>query len=355
MSRKIVVTLLTLALLGLCLAPAAVAKKDFRVGVSIYAGWMPWYYLMETGLMDEVAEAHGVTVEIVPFGDYINSINAYVSGDVDACVMTNMECLDMPAASGIPSVALITGDYSNGNDALLVRGGLSLQDLKGKDIYLVELSVSHYLLARALEMQTDFNEYDLSIINTSDQTIGASFISNDDWPAVVTWNPIVMQVAQTPGVTKLFDSSQIPGEILDLCVVNKKALDENKAFGEALVDAWFKVMGIMVKRGSTRNEALSTMASLAGCEKTVEYTKQLETTFMFYNAQDAVSYVESQELKDDMDRVRRFCFDHGLLGENARSADEVGIMYPDGSVMGDKDNVQMWFDTSYVKRFIDGK
>ncbi len=352
MRNKIFLSLLTAILIVACFTAASFAKEDFRVGVSIYAGWMPWYYLMETGLMDKVAAEHGVSVEIVPFGDYINSINAYVSGDVDACVMTNMECLDMPAASGIASVALITGDYSNGNDALMVRGGLTLPQLKGKDVYLVELSVSHYLLARALEMHTDFNEYDLSIVNTSDQTIGASFISNDSWQAIVTWNPIVMQVAQTPGVTNIFDSAQIPGEILDLCVVNKKTLDENPVFGEALVDAWFTVMNIMVKRGAERNEALSTMASLAGCQKTIEYTRQLDTTFMFYDPQRAVEYVQSQEIKDDMDRVRNFCFDHGLLGENARSVDEVGIQFPDGSILGDKENVQMWFDTAFVEKYV---
>jgi len=233
---------------------------------------------------------------------------------------------------------------------LLVRNNLTLPQLKGRDVYLVELSVSHYLLARALEMETDFDEYALTIINTSDQTIGSSFIANESWQAVVTWNPIVMQVAQTPGVTKLFDSSQIPGEILDLCVVNKKVLDENPQFGEALVDAWYRTMAVMTTRGQARNDALSTMASLAGCQRTVEYTRQLDTTFMFYDPQHAIEYVEGQEIKDDMNRVRNFCFDHGLLGENARSADEVGIEFPDGTILGDKENVKMWFDTTYVRR-----
>ena len=33
--------------------------------------------------------------------------------------MTNMKALDMPAASGVPTTAILVGDYSNGNDALL--------------------------------------------------------------------------------------------------------------------------------------------------------------------------------------------------------------------------------------------
>ena len=51
--------------------------------------------------------------------------------------MTNMEALDMPAASGVDSTAIILGDYSNGNDAVLVRNGLSFSQLPGKSLTLV--------------------------------------------------------------------------------------------------------------------------------------------------------------------------------------------------------------------------
>jgi len=46
-------------------------------------------------------------------------LDAFVSRNIDACTMTNMEALDMPAASGVPTTVVIIGDYSNGNDALL--------------------------------------------------------------------------------------------------------------------------------------------------------------------------------------------------------------------------------------------
>ena len=42
------------------------------------------------------------------------------------------------------------GDFSNGNDGIVLKGGKTLADIKGRKINIVELSVSHYLLARAL-------------------------------------------------------------------------------------------------------------------------------------------------------------------------------------------------------------
>ncbi len=41
-----------------------------------------------------------------------------------------------------------------------------------------------------------------------------------DVTAMVTWNPMVSEIAALPGATKVFDSAQIPGEIIDMMVAN---------------------------------------------------------------------------------------------------------------------------------------
>lgn len=129
----------------------------------------------------------------------------------------------MPAASGIDSTVLVVGDYSNGNDALLTRGGVGIKDLPGKTINLVELSVSHYLLNRALETN-GLSERDVQLQNISDADIGPIFLADTSQQAVVTWNPIVMEIEQAPGVDKIFTSADIPGEIIDLMAVRTDVL-----------------------------------------------------------------------------------------------------------------------------------
>jgi len=328
------------------------AKPKFKVAWSIYAGWMPWDYAGSSGILKKWADSCGIEIELVRM-DYVPSIEAYVAKQVDACVMTNMECLDMPAASGIDSTVLIVGDYSNGNDALLVRDNLAIKDLKGQNIYLVELSVSHYLLARCLEMN-GMKESDVRVVNTSDSDIGPVFLANDAQKAVITWNPIVMQIEQNPGITKIFTSSDIPGEIIDMMVVNTAVLKKNPDLGKALTGAWYEIMGIMSRRGSDSDKALSEMAKAAGCSLT-EYKAQLKATAMFYSAKNAVEFTESEELKKKMNFVRQFCFKHGLLGENAPNVDVVGIQYPDGSIQGDNQGVTFRFDTTYMKMAANGQ
>lgn len=345
------------AALTLCLAaappePAAGQKaKTYKVAWSVYAGWMPWDYAGHAGILEKWAKKTGIKIELVRM-DYIPSVEAYVAGQVDACVMTNMECLDMPAASGIDSTVLIVGDYSNGNDALLVRNNLSAAQLKGKSISLVELSVSHYLLARCLE-KNGLKEADVRLLNTSDSDIAPLFLTDKSQQAVVTWNPMVMQIEQAPGVSKIFSSADIPGEILDLMVVKSEKLEAEPALGKALTGAWFEVLSLLAKRQGETEKAFEYMASSAGCSAT-EFKNQLKTTAMFWTPQSALAFTEGEEIQSKMEFVRQFCFEKGLLGMNTSSADVFGVSYPDGKVQGNAAKVRMRFDTSFLRMAIEG-
>ena len=81
-----------------------------------------------------------------------------------------------------------------------------------------------------------------------------------------------------------------------------------------------------------------------------EYKAQLRTTAMFWTPTTSSDYARSAEIKEKMDFVRNFCFEHGLLGEDARSVDVVGISYPDGTIQGDSRNVKLRFDTRFVDK-----
>src|ERR1043165_7149370 len=99
--------------------------------------------MAKTGIMKKWADKYGIAIKVQRF-DYAPSLEAFVAKNIDACVMTNMEALDMPAAAGVDTTAIIVGDYSNGNDAVIVRQNLSLAQIPGKPVLLVEKTVSQY-------------------------------------------------------------------------------------------------------------------------------------------------------------------------------------------------------------------
>ena len=343
--------LITTTALALTLATGAVAqeKTEFKVAWSIYVGWMPWGYLEDSGIMDKWADKYGIDVEIVQINDYIESINQYTAGTFDGVSATNMDTLSIPSGGGVDTTALIVGDYSNGNDAVIIKGEGDMVSLAGKPVNLVELSVSHYLLARGLDT-VGLSEADLAgVINTSDADMIAAF-ATDDVEAVVTWNPLVSTILEDPSATKLFDSSDIPGEIIDLMVVNTETLEANPAFGKAMAGAWYELMGLMA---AGDEGVLTAMAEASGTDL-AGYKAQLASTEMFYDPANAVSFTESAELPKTMVSVAEFLFDKGILGEGAPSADFVGVEYPDGSTTGDASNVQFRFDTTYMKMAADG-
>src|SRR5258706_15528894 len=108
-------------------------KPSFTVGWSVYVGWNPYYYMAKSGILRKWADKYGINIKVQRF-DYAPSLDAFVAKNIDACTMTNMEALDMPAAAGIDTTAVIIGDYSNGNDAVLARGNLSLAQMPGNRV-----------------------------------------------------------------------------------------------------------------------------------------------------------------------------------------------------------------------------
>ncbi len=244
------------------------------------------------------------------------------------------------------------GDFSNGNDGVVLKDAKSLADIKGRKVNIVELSVSHYLLARGLA-KVKLTEKDIKTVNTSDADIVAAFKSKDS-TAVVTWNPQLMEVKAEPKSTEVFDSSKIPGEIEDLMVVNTATLKDNPELGKALVGAWYETIALMKDEGAKGKAAREAMAKASGTDL-AGFDAQLKTTRMFYTPADAVKFTTSPELPKIMDLVRTFCFEHNLLGDNVKSKDAVGIAFPGGKVMGSDKNVKMRFDATYMKMAADKK
>lgn len=349
---KKITKVLSMSVLALGLTTSSVyaeTKKDFKVAWSIYVGYMPLSYADQKGIVDKWADKYGINIEVVQINDYIESINQYTAGGFDSVLMTNMDALTIPAAGGVDSTILVTQSFSNGNDGIVLKNKSKLEDIKGQTVNLVELSVSHYLLARGLDT-VGLSEKDINVINTSDADMIAAY-SSDDVTSLVTWNPQLSEIKKSSNANVVFDSSSIPGEIIDNIVVHTQTLKDNPSLGKALTGAWFEVMEIVKNEDK---EALSIMAKDSGTD--IEGFKgQLASTMMFYDAKDAVKFIESADVINTMKKVSEFSFDHGILGDGAPSAEFIGMSFPNGKTYGDKNNIKLRFDNTYIKMAAEGK
>jgi NitT/TauT family transport system substrate-binding protein len=351
MTRRLLLALASL----LIFVPAAHAapKKEFKFAWSIYTGYMPWVYAEESGILRKWADKYGIKIELTQFNDYIESLNQYTAGQFDGVTGTTMDALGLPAAGGVDTTALIIGDYSNGNDAIVMKGkGKKLSDLKGTSVHLVELSISHYMLALALK-SAGLKSTDVKVQNLSDADFYAAFRTTQV-NSIVAWKPALSSIEAEPNVSIVFDSKQIPGELVDIAMVNTRTLEENPAFGKALVGAWYETLAAMRGTSASAIAARTMMAKAAGTDLK-DFDSQLATTYLYEKPADALAFLKSPTLLGGTERVREFCFEHGLLGKNAKNKDAIGIELPDGKVLGDKSNVKFRFDSQYAGLAAAGK
>jgi NitT/TauT family transport system substrate-binding protein len=176
---------------------------------------MPWPYAQQAGIVKKWADKYGVKINIVQVNDYVESVNQYTAGKLDGVTVANMDALTIPAAGGKDTTSLIMGDYSNGNDGIVLKGADNLAAIKGRQVYLAELSVSHYLLARAQfhRTATDRREDGEHLGRRHRQRLGQPAGNRRG-----RLNPQLSVMKAQPNAKLVFDSSKIPGEILDLLV-----------------------------------------------------------------------------------------------------------------------------------------
>ncbi|MEX0840062.1 MAG: putative urea ABC transporter substrate-binding protein [Parvibaculum sp.] len=344
-----------LAVVALAFAPVshaeAQAKKDFKVAWSIYVGWMPWGYAMDNGIVKKWADKYDISIELVQFNDYIEGINQFTAGAYDGVMSTNMDALAIPSAGGVDSTILLICDYSDGNDVIILKGKDKLADIKGQKVNLVELSVSHYTLARGLE-SIGMSEKDVTVINTSDADMIAAY-GTPDVTAIVTWNPMAAEILADADANNAFDSRSLPGEIQDSLVVNTATLKANPDFAKAMTGIWYETMALMSADTEEAKAAKTAMGVASGTDLE-GYEAQLAATEMYYTPQDYIAFTET-DLAKTTSFVTQFLFDHELLGQEATSPGYIGIELPDGTVIGDASNVLLRYTTEYAQMAADGK
>jgi NitT/TauT family transport system substrate-binding protein len=137
-------------------------------------------------------------------------------------------------------------------------------------------------------------------------------------------------------------------------VVNSATLKDNPKFAKALVGAWYETMAAMTKKDAAAQKALASMAKASGTD-VAGFNSQLATTKMFWTPAEAQAFAESPAVIKTMDLVRKFSFDHGLLGKGAKTVDAVGIEFPGGKTLGNAKSITMRFDAGYMKLAAEGK
>ncbi len=136
----------TVALLGFVAAPQqGRADTPLRIGFSDWPGWTPWQIAIDKGWFKQA----GVNVDMQWF-DYSASLDAFSAGKLDGDFVANGDGLST-GADGAKNELIMLTDYSNGNDQIIGKPGItSIKQLAGQKVGIEVGLVEHLLLDYAL-------------------------------------------------------------------------------------------------------------------------------------------------------------------------------------------------------------
>lgn len=258
-ARRLAATLAALVLAVAACAGGAPerAGEPVTIGFSAWPGWFPWQVAEEAGIFDQV----GVNVELRWFEGYLDSINAFAAGQLDANAQTLGDTLASVAA-GADQVIVLVNDNSTGNDQVIVRDGIdAIADLEGARIGVEVSAVDHFLLLLGLQ-SAGLGPDDVQIVPLETGAAAAQFAAgSSDLDAVAVFAPFTTRALERPGSKTLFSSADFPGSISDHLAVSAAFVEQNPETVQLLVDAWFATLDYIREHPDA---AVAIMARRAG-------------------------------------------------------------------------------------------
>jgi len=225
---------LSLALSGCMRQP----ETALRIGTNVWIGSEPLYLARELGRLDPAA------VQLVEYPSASEVLRAFRNQAIDGMVISLDELFGLAADGFQPRIILVV-DVSHGADVVVGRRGMrTMSDLKGKSVAVESSALGAFVLSRALALN-GMQASDVNVVHLeSNEQTGAFERGQVD--GAVTFDPYRAQFLQA-GARTLFDSAQIPGEIVDLLAVRASAIDKEPKAIQALLAGWFDAIDYMTR------------------------------------------------------------------------------------------------------------
>jgi NitT/TauT family transport system substrate-binding protein len=243
-------------------------------------------------------------------------LRALRNGLVESAALMLDEAL-VAMHDGADLVIVAAVDVSNGSDAVIARPPIkTLAELKGRRVGVQLNSAGLQILYRALA-QAQMSIKDIIVVNVPPDRHLLSFIGDDvdaeNVQAIVTYDPMRTIMLERGGVD-LFNSSAIPGDVVNVLVVRRDYLAANPDRGRALVNAWFG--GAAEFRASA--EAREWVAHRQGLSS-AKVAQALSTTEVFDAARSRAMIASGASLAAT---ARRF---HFFMRENGRLSRDIPV------------------------------
>jgi NitT/TauT family transport system substrate-binding protein len=228
-----------LACFAVALALTACVREPesvLRIGTNVWIGGEPLYLARELGHLDPKA------IQLVEYPSASEVLRAFRNLAIDGMVISLDELFGL-AVDGLQPRIILVVDVSHGADAVVGRAGMStMNDLKGKPVAVESGALGAYVLSRALALN-GMQASDVKVVHLESNEQPSAF-EKGQVDGAVTFDPYRAQLIRS-GAKTLFDSTAIPGEIVDLVAVRATVLEKQPEAIQALLSGWFSATDYM--------------------------------------------------------------------------------------------------------------
>jgi NitT/TauT family transport system substrate-binding protein len=208
-------------------------EPALRIGTNVWIGSEPLYLARDLGRLDPAA------VQLVEYPSASEVLRAYRNQAIDGMVISLDELFGLAVDGLAPRVVLVV-DVSSGADVVVGRRGMtSMRDLKGKSVAVESGALGGFVLSRALALSS-MQASDVNVVHLESNEQPSAF-EKGRVDAAVTFDPYRTQFLRAGAVT-LFDSTRIPGEIVDLVAVRAEVIERQPNAVSSLLNGWFDAL-----------------------------------------------------------------------------------------------------------------
>eukprot|EP01025_Chloroclados_australasicus_P000466 TRINITY_DN10244_c0_g1_i2.p1 TRINITY_DN10244_c0_g1~~TRINITY_DN10244_c0_g1_i2.p1 ORF type:complete len:433 (-),score=69.90 TRINITY_DN10244_c0_g1_i2:668-1966(-) len=341
-------------------------KQVFRFGHAgpLYPGWFPFPYAFEQGIADEVGKKYGANIEDFGITSVIKSMVQFVSGEIDAVIMSMMDAQLLPLVElfqkqvdevlGIQSVretsatAVLVGSWSNGNDGIISTKASSVEELVDTVVHLDAGTSYFYFLYRALEQ----GGVDPALVEIREMDVLPRFeaFMNGEIDTIVIMEPLLsIALNVVPDAKLLWTSDSIPFEIIDMIVMHDWIVEEHPEVPQTLVEAWYDANNRIIGNETLVQESFEWFSTYANLTFEEVSSMMLNTTYMFWDPSSALDFIESEQFQQSIQRIRNYIFSQGIFQGIYQDEQEIGIAINE-TIIGNPVNIKLKIDPSFTQQ-----
>lgn len=228
-------------------------STPLRIGSNFWVGYETLYLARDLGYYKDAG------IKLVDYPSGTEEVRAYRNQEIEGAGLSIDQALVLAASQKNIKIIVIM-DISNGSDVILGTPNIKqFKDLKGKRVGVESTALGAFFLTRALE-KNGMSSKDIDIVSLELSEHQKAY-EEGKIDAVVTFDPPRSEIL-AKGANLLFDSSQIPGEIVDVLAVSDEAIANKSAQIQRLVNGHFKALEYFKKNPTEAAKIMATRSQI---------------------------------------------------------------------------------------------